>query len=128
MILRDWPPSTTCMPTAFWKNSPRWKKVTGKRPGTVGEQRVVVAIADLAPFLVVDLLQDLGRGARRRLVGPVRALARLRLEEIVRERDRRLELQAVGLGGSASPIGLIAAAAAATPFENRATINVIRHD
>ena len=34
--------------------------------GAVGEQRVIGAKADLAPFLVIDLLHDFGRRVRRR--------------------------------------------------------------
>ncbi len=69
------------------------------RARPVGEQREVVAVADLAPFLVIDFLQDVWRRTRRSNVGTVRPITGLRLEEVVGERNGRVELQAVGLGG-----------------------------
>ena len=71
--------------------------------GSVGEQRVVHAEADLAPFLVVDLLQHLRRRPRRRRIGAMRAFARMRLEQIVGERLGLVELQTVAGGAKASP-------------------------
>ena len=76
----------------------------------VGEQRIVVAVADLSPLLVVDLLQHLRRGTGRRNVGRVGAVARLRLEELVGERDsahrtavRRIERPTLPRADSAPP-------------------------
>src|SRR5580704_5723982 len=99
-----------------------------KWAGTLGEQSIVVAIADLAPFLVIDPLQDVRRRARRRLIGRMRALARLRLEEFVGERERRLELQAVGLSGKSFANRTHRRRRRGDAFENRPAIDAIRHD
>ncbi len=99
-----------------------------ERAGPVGEQGVGVLVADLAPFLVVDLLQHLGRGPRRRLIGLMCALAGLLLEELVGERDRRLELEAVGRGGESPADRAHHRRGRGDPLEDRATINAIRHD
>ena len=67
----------------------------GKASGSVGEQGVVGAKADLAPFLVVDLLNDVGRRTGRRRIGAVRPFARLSLEEIERKGRRLAEGESV---------------------------------
>ena len=97
------------------------------RAGTVGEQGVGVLVADLAPFFVIDLLQHLGRRPRRRLVRLMRALAGLLLEELIGERDRRLELKAIGFGGESLADRTHRRRGCGDPFENRATVNAIRH-
>ena len=110
------------------EEEPEMKERDRKWPGTIGEQRIVVAIADLAPFLVIDPLQDVRRGARRRLIGRMRALACLRLEEFVGEGDGRLELQAVGLSSKSFAHRTHRRRSSSDAFENRPTIDAIRHD
>jgi hypothetical protein len=68
-------------------------------PRAVSEQGEVVAIANLSPLLVIDLLQDIGRRTRRGNVGTMRAIAGLRPQKVVGERNGWVELQTVGLGG-----------------------------
>ena len=93
----------------------------------VGEQREVVAVADFSPFLVIDLLQDLGRRTRRRHVGPVRAIARLRLEKVVGERDGRIELQPVGLGAERLRERIHRRRGRGRAFQQRAAIKAFGH-
>ena len=65
---------------------------------SVGEQCVIVAVADFSPLLVIDLLQHLLRRTSGGRVWRMGLVARLRLEKIVSERDRGIELQSVRLG------------------------------
>ena len=99
-----------------------------ERAGAVGEQGVGVLVFDLSPFLVVDLLQHLGIGPRRRLIRLMRPLAGLLLEELVGKRDRRLELKAFRLGGESLADRTHRRRGRGDPLENRATINALRHD
>ena len=69
-----------------------------KSAGSVGEQRIVVAVADFSPLFVIDLLQHLLRRTSGGRVGRMGFVARLRLEKIISERDRGIELQSVRLG------------------------------
>src|SRR5208282_4657792 len=84
-------------PDRLLEKQPQVKKGNRKGARAIREQRESVAVFDLAPFLVIDFLKHLGRGTRRRLVGLMRALASLLLEEFVREWDRRLKLQSFRL-------------------------------
>ena len=87
------------------------------RARSIGEQGEVVAVADFSPFLVIDLLQHVRHRTGRGNIGLPRAVARLRLEKIVSERDRRIELQPIGLRAERlSESELIAAAEAAAPL------------
>ena len=65
------------------------------RPGRIDRRARVVV--DLAPFLVVQLLHDLGRGRRRRLVCDLGEPGGLGLQRVERERLGRPELQLRGL-------------------------------
>ena len=94
--------------------------------GTVGEQRVVGAIADLAPFLVVDLLHDVGRRAGRRRVGAVRLLARLGFEEIERKGRRFAKGESVRRRGRAFADGGDRRGGGCA-LQHRAAVNVVRH-
>ena len=94
----------------------------------VGEQREVVAVADLSPLLVIDLLQDVGRRTRRGNVGTMRPFAGLRLEKVVGERNGRVELQAVGLGGESLRERVHRRRGCGRAFEQRATIYALGHN
>ena len=85
-------------PDRLLEKQAEMEKCHRKLARSVGEQGEIVAVADFPPFLVIDLLQHLWRGTRRRNVRRVGAIARLRLEEIVRERDWGIELQPIRLG------------------------------
>ena len=102
------------------------EKGDGEAAGPVGEQRVIGTVADFPPFLVVDLLHDVGGGMGRGRVGAMRLLARLRLEEIEGERRRLAVCQSVGrsrrdFADRADGDGCGGA------FQHRATIEAIRH-
>ena len=56
--------------------------------GPVGEQRVIGPENDLAPFLVVDLLEHVGSWPGRSEIGAMRLLAGVGLELLVGERTR----------------------------------------
>ena len=92
---------------------------------TVGEQRVLDAKLDLAPFLVVDLLHDIGRGAGRRYIGRVGVGAGARLEQIVGERLRFVILQAFGGKGFAESAERERRSGDA--FQDRAAIWMVGH-
>ena len=110
------------------EKQPQMEEGDRKGARAIGEQRESVAVFDLAPFLVIDLLKHLGRGTRRRLVGLMRALASLLLEEFVREWDRRLELQSVRLCPQRLGNRSDCRGRGGDPLEERSTVNVIRHD
>ena len=93
----------------------------------VSKQREVVAVADLPPLFVIDLLQDVGRGARRGNVGTMRTVAGQRLEKFVGERNGRVELQAVGLGGESLRERIYRRRGCGRAFEQRAAIDAFGH-
>ena len=96
-----------------------------RRP--VGEQRVLGPENDLAPFLVVDLLEDVGGRAGRPEIGPVRLFAGVGLELLVGERRGRIELQPVVVSGGK---GVTSRAdrrrRRGDPFEDRSAIRTSR--
>src|SRR5580658_8413515 len=94
----------------------------------VSEQRVIVAVADLSPLLVIDLLQNVGRRTRWGNVGTMRPVAGLRLEQVVGERNRRIELQAIGLGGESLRERIHRRRECSRGFEQRASIDAFRHN
>ena len=95
--------------------------------GSVGEQGVGVLVFDLSPFLVIDLLQHFRRGPRRRLIRLMRALARLLLEQLVGEADRRLELEPFRLGGESLADRTHRRRGCGDSLEDGSTINALRH-
>src|SRR5271170_772046 len=62
----------------------------------VGKERAIGPVANLAPFLVVDAFDDVGRRAGRADIGRVRHFLGPRLEEIERKLDRIGKAQSVG--------------------------------
>ena len=58
----------------------------------------------------------------------MRALPGLLLEELVGERDRRLEPEAVGRGGESPADRAHHRRGRGDPLEDRSTINALRHD
>ncbi len=110
------------------EEQPQMEEGDRKGARAIGEQREGVAIFDLPPFLVIDPLKHLGIGSRRRLVGLMRALASLLLEELVREWHRRLELQTFQLCPQRFGDRSNRRSRGGDPLEERSTINVIRHD
>ncbi len=99
-----------------------------ERAGPVGEQGVGVLVANLSPFFVIDLLQHLGRGSRRRLVRLMRTIARLLPEELVGKRNRRLELKPVRFGGKSLAERTHRRRRCGDSHEDGSTINALRHD
>src|SRR5208283_2658630 len=93
----------------------------------VSEQGEVVAVADLPPLLVIDLLQDFGRRTGWGNVGTVCPFAGLRLEKVVGERNGRVELQAVGLGGESLRERIHRRRGCGRSFEQRAAIYAFGH-
>src|SRR5580692_3645586 len=63
----------------------------------IGEQSEVVPVADFSPFLIIDLLQHLGRWTGRRIVWRAGAIMGLCLEKVVCEWRRRIELEPIRL-------------------------------
>ena len=98
-----------------------------ERSRAIGEKRVLVAEADLPPFFVIDPLENVGHRPGRRLIGRVRPLLGLLLEEFVGERLGRIELQALRIGAERLANRRKGRGRKGDPLQNRPPIHAVRH-